>query len=99
VPESIPANIRKVTVTPDSKWLLAAGSSENIYMWDLVNNKRFSDLTGHKGEIFSLALSADNKWVAAAGLSSEISIWQPKIPDKTTIDQNSVENPVKIPTR
>jgi len=99
VPESIPANIRKVTVTPDSKWLLAAGSSENIYMWDLVNNKRFSDLTGHKGEIFSLALSADNKWVAAAGLSSEISIWQPKIPDKITIDQNSVENPVKIPTR
>lgn len=92
IPESIPTDIKNITITPDSKWLLATGTSENIYMWDIINNKRYADLTGHKGEIFSVALSPDNKWIAAAGLSSEISIWQPKSTKKSEQNKRKSRN-------
>jgi len=47
-----------------------------VKQWDADNFENVVTLTGHHGEIWTLAISSDGKFVATAGHDRSIRLWQ-----------------------
>ncbi|MFN8458546.1 MAG: WD40 repeat domain-containing protein, partial [Anaerolineae bacterium] len=85
--ESIGSNA--LAVTTDSRWLMTAGWSNSIQLWDLDQPRVVSSalILPHANDtINTLAISPDNHWLAAGAESGRVYRWdltQPDIPAHT----------------
>jgi WD40 repeat protein len=70
--------------SPDSRWLVTAGSDWNAHVWDLSASDFASHpivLRGHKSDIYALAISPDNRWLATGSYDQTIRLWDLTSPD------------------
>jgi len=70
------ASVRLAAVSPDGKWLAAAGAGESlVLLWDLTTGRLLRTLDGMPKEVTALTFSADSATVYAGGLDGTILQW------------------------
>ncbi|AIE76026.1 MULTISPECIES: WD40 repeat domain-containing protein [unclassified Synechocystis] len=67
--------INTVAVSPDSRWVATANKEGNIMIFDLVNGKQVTTLTGHKGWVLSLAFSPEGNILYSGAEDKTVKIW------------------------
>ena len=68
--------MQALAFTPDSEWLIAAGTSDTIKIWNLKSGDVAHQFYGRNNNIYALALSSDGSVLAAGGESQIIQIWR-----------------------
>jgi WD40 repeat protein len=68
--------VHALAFSPDGKWLIAAGTHENILLWDLDTGTRAEQLTGHNHGVFALAVSADGQYLVSGGDDGTVRVWR-----------------------
>jgi len=74
--------IRTVAFTPDGQWLIAAGISAEIEIWELTTPRRIHSTASHMGEITSLAISPDGRTLATGNQVGVIKLWRLQAPER-----------------
>jgi WD40 repeat protein len=66
-----------IVFSPDGRWLAAGeeNADKMICIWDLQTRKPIQFLRGHRGTIFSLAVSTDGKLLASGSEDGTIRLW------------------------
>ncbi len=75
--------VNSVAFTPDGKYLVSGGADKNVKLWELSTGKVLQTLTGHNGEITSIAITTheDNILVIASGSQDKtIKLWFNTVP-------------------
>ncbi|WFC94897.1 general transcription repressor [Malassezia brasiliensis] len=67
--------IRSVCFSPDGKYLATGAEDRQIRIWDIVEKKIKTTLTGHKQEIYSLEYSQDGRILASGSGDKTVRIW------------------------
>jgi WD40 repeat protein len=65
--------VRAVVVTPD--WIITAGRSEDIKVWDRNTGKLFHVYDGHYEEITGLVIMNDGKQVISVSIDGTVRTW------------------------
>lgn len=68
-------NISELALSPDNRWLAAAGDEALITIWDKKSNQRLLNLTGHTGWISQLVFSTDGKYLISKDTNWLITFW------------------------
>jgi len=66
-------NPNSLALSPDRKTLVIGGSDE-MHLWDIVNNKHITQLSGHIRYVDAVAFSPDGRSLASGG-TDELFIW------------------------
>ncbi len=66
-------NPNSLALSPDRK-TLAIGGSDEMHLWDIVNNKHITQLGGHIRTVKSVAFSPDGRTLTSGG-ADELFIW------------------------
>lgn len=69
------APVRSLAVSPDRKWLAAAGTNSSIHLWNLEDPKEAKTLTVSDKGTSCLEFSPDNTWLAAASPDKKLRVW------------------------
>ena len=64
-----------LALSPDSKWLAAAGVDTVVRVWSVDEKKLVAELKGHSDWVRSVCFSADGKLLASAGNDSAALVW------------------------
>jgi WD40 repeat protein len=75
--------VNSVAFTPDGNYLVSGGADKNVKVWELSTGKVLKTLTGHHGEITSIAITTheDNILVIASGSQDKtIKLWFNTVP-------------------
>lgn len=73
--QSNPSIIRALDITSNDK-TLACGFGKTIQLIDLASTKSPVNLTGHRGNVWSVAFTPDDKYLISSGADSTIRLWQ-----------------------
>jgi WD40 repeat protein len=68
-------SILSVAFSPDNRLLAAAGTSEDVHLWQLIDGQELFTLKGHSNWVLSLAFSPDSQLLASAGEDGKIKLW------------------------
>jgi WD40 repeat protein len=68
-------SILSVAFSPDDRLLAAAGTSEDVHLWQLIDGQELFTLKGHKNWVLSVAFSPDSQLLASAGEDNKIRLW------------------------
>ncbi|WP_019500718.1 NB-ARC domain-containing protein [Pseudanabaena sp. PCC 6802] len=68
-------SILSVAFSPDDRLLAAAGTSEDIHLWQSIDGQELFTLKGHKNWVLSIAFSPDSQLLASAGEDNSIKLW------------------------
>lgn len=78
----MPQNGRSFCFTGDGKLLAAAGQDAIVRVWNVATGEEVHAFKGHKGALFSVAISRDGKLVASGGggdgtaaVGTEVRVW------------------------
>ncbi|MEU8376625.1 NB-ARC domain-containing protein [Micromonospora sp. NPDC048894] len=61
-----PGAFALVACSPDSRWLLTAGSHPEALVWDATQGSLIHKLSGHAATVSAIAVSPDGSWVATS---------------------------------
>jgi WD40 repeat protein len=68
-----------VAISPDSRWLVTAGSADNTArLWDLSAKDPAANpvvLRGHEGPVTAVAISPDNRWLVTGSADKTARLW------------------------
>ncbi|MFV1969216.1 MAG: WD40 repeat domain-containing protein, partial [Pirellulaceae bacterium] len=75
--EGEPAVVSAVAVSPDGKWLAAAGDDHLIRIWDMATGRFLRRLEGHGDWVRTVAFSPDSLLLISAGNDRTVRFWDP----------------------
>lgn len=70
-----PNHARSVTISPDSKFLVAGSEDNIIRIWDIESYAFVQSLVGHRGEVYALSFSADSRYLLSASGDRTVRLW------------------------
>ncbi len=73
---SLGTSIDTLVITPDNKTFITGGLNRNILLRDMKKLKITSELIGHGGGIYGLALSRDGKTLYSGSGDKSVKVWQ-----------------------
>lgn len=68
-------SILSVAFSPDDRLLAAAGTSEDVHLWQLIDGQELFTLKGHRNWVLSVAFSPNSQLLASAGEDNTIKLW------------------------
>jgi WD40 repeat protein len=68
------SNIYALAYSPDGNRLVA-GTYNRLQIWNVQTGELLRPLTGHQGEITSLAYSSDGRFIASGATDAQVRIW------------------------
>lgn len=87
-----PSPLMKAALSPDGRWLAAAGEDFQTYVWDLQASPSMTTplaLNAADDTISGLAFSPDGRWLAAGSLDGSMRLWD-------TQAENPFDKPVQL---
>lgn len=69
------AALSAVAVSPNGKWLVAAGEQGTVVLFDINSGELLQHLPGHKNSVKALVFHPEGKWLASAGYDQNIILW------------------------
>ncbi len=72
----VPFAIRSLAISSDEKLLAVAGFSQEIIVWDLLENRIARRLTCKSGDLRVIRFSAQSNKVLAGGRAGDLYVWQ-----------------------
>ncbi|KAI6148575.1 WD40-repeat-containing domain protein [Pisolithus tinctorius] len=70
-----PNHARSVTISPDSKFLVAGSEDNIIRIWDIESYAFIRSLVGHRGEVYALTFTADSCYLLSASGDRTVRVW------------------------
>ncbi|HSN61169.1 MAG TPA: hypothetical protein VLR49_09545, partial [Ferruginibacter sp.] len=67
-------NIRKLSFSPDGKWL-AAIANDKVLLWDATDGKLKNKLSGHKAAINDISFSNNSNMLVSGAMDKTVRIW------------------------
>jgi WD40 repeat protein len=67
--------VRAICFSPDSKFIVSAGSDKVIRLWNFFNEECLTIFRGHRDTIYSLAFSTDGKIIVSCSRDETIKFW------------------------
>lgn len=67
--------IRRITYSPDGRFVLGAGNDHQVYWWDTGKTEPLI-LAGHNSEVTSIAISRDGEFFCTGSADGEAIIWR-----------------------
>jgi len=64
-----------VAVSPDGKWLVAAGEDGTLVVFDAKSGQLLKRLQGHTQHVKAVVFHPQEQWLASAGYDQEIILW------------------------
>ena len=73
----VPGPSVNVAFSPDGRRLATGAENNTVRIWDVQTGEPLQTLTGHNGEVYTLAFSPDDdgRWIASGGEDSAVKIW------------------------
>jgi len=69
------SDVNWLAFTPDGQAFVSISRDATLKYWNLNTRQAVKTLTGHVGEIFTVAVHRNEKWVASAGRDQVIRLW------------------------
>jgi serine/threonine protein kinase len=74
--EGKPGRIEGIAATPDGRFLVSVGTDGFGQVWSVADSALVATLSGHRGDVASVAITSDGKRVATSGIEDfTIRIW------------------------
>jgi WD40 repeat protein len=70
--------VRALAISPDGKWVAAAGSDTTVYLWEAATSKEVLRLPGHEAEVSRVAFSPDGRTLFSYGQDGQGYVWDLK---------------------
>jgi WD40 repeat protein len=70
-----PKGVTCVAFSPDGKKLISASIDHTVRIWNVASGKEESQLEGHEGIVWSIAVTRDGKRLASASHDKTIRLW------------------------
>jgi WD40 repeat protein len=73
----VPGPFLNVAFSPDGRRLATGGENNTVKIWDVPTGREMQTLTGHTGDVYTVAFSPDDegRWIASAGEDSTVKLW------------------------
>jgi WD40 repeat protein len=84
------SEVAQVAVSPDAKWLAAAGHHPHLHVWTLSDKDTSHPkaLKAHQGDVQAISFSPDGKWLASASADGLVCLW--------TMDGDGPGDPIEL---
>ena len=69
------SDVHAIAWSPDSRFLATGENMGDVHLFDLVNNKRYANLTGHLDRVYGVAWSPDGRFLASASEDKTVCLW------------------------
>ena len=67
--------VLQIAITEDEKYLVSASADKTIRIWNLIENRQISILTGHNSSVLAVAVSKDREFIASGSQDGTIILW------------------------